>query len=182
MHLGGSFASLKSRLANYWNWKAGMLSAASRGALFVALTVSHGKRYAVAAFLIEAIYRTITSGFYGAITQALRDIRPAWAGVAIFAVVLPVVVQTLDTFLHVLGGTPNLWVGTLISGCWTALASLFDWYAMRKGVLLTGHGSQSLLADAKAIPEVLRAGWRDLFKRTKGGDDTALLADDRFAD
>jgi hypothetical protein len=154
-----------------------MLSAVGRGALFLGLTVSHGRRKAIAALLVEAVYRTVSSGFYGALTQKLRYIKPAWVGIFIFAIALPVVVQGLDCGLHVLTGTPNLLLGITISAAWTALASLFDWYAMRQGVLITGAGSQSLWADVKAIPRVFAFGCNELFGPADD-DQPSLVAED----
>lgn len=178
MRIGPNSRKTASGLGCYWNWKAAVLSAASRGALFVAITVGHGKRYAVAAFFVEAIYRIVTSGFYGALTQGLRNIRPAWVGVALFAVLLPVLVQALDCGIHTIVGTPNLILGAAISCVWTALASLFDWYAMRKGVLITGCEAQSFWADMKAVPGVLVTGLSELFGSTSDTEETALLAEE----
>ena len=83
---------------------------------------------------LEGLFRAFTSGFYGAITQALRNMKPLWLAIFIISVLLPGAVQVLDIGVHWLRGTPNALTGILISVLITGIASLFNWFAMRRGI------------------------------------------------
>ena len=41
------------------------------------------------------------------------------------------------------------------SVAFTAISTVFNWYAMRKGVFVVGEGSASLCADLRRIPRIL---------------------------
>jgi hypothetical protein len=41
------------------------------------------------------------------------------------------------------------------SVAFTAVSTVFNWYAMRKGVFVVGEGSASLAADLRRIPRIL---------------------------
>jgi hypothetical protein len=138
----------------FWNWKAALLSAFSRGALYLALTITHGWRQAFLAVLIEGTYRAITVGFYGALLQATRDFEPAWLSALGAATVLPVITQWIDYLIHAFWHTPNLKLGNTISLVISAFAVLFDWYAIRRGTLLVGEEACSLRSDLKALPAI----------------------------
>jgi hypothetical protein len=159
-------------LYKLWNWKAAILSALYRAPIFFFTSLRGGLKGAVGAMLIESLFRTMTSGFYGAATQALRRFRPEWLALTLILVVLPGVVQLLEAAMHWMRGTQNLKVGLWVSFIVTAIASLFNFYAMRRGALLTGEEGQSFGRDLMRIP-ILIAGfiaagplalWRVFFK------------------
>lgn len=110
---------------------------------------------AAAGMLAEAAFRAVTSGFWGAFTQAVRLMEPTWLAVFLVVVVAPVLVQTLNLLVHMANGTPNLRQGFLVSCLVTGLASLFNWYAMRKGTLITGREGDSLWHDIKRMPLII---------------------------
>lgn len=155
-----------------WNWKAAILSALYRAPIFFFTSLRGGLTGALSAMLIESLFRTVTSGFYGAATQALRRFQPEWLAFTLILVVLPGLVQLLEAAMHWLRGTHNLKAGLWVSLTVTAISSLFNFYAMRRGTLLTGGEGQSFGRDLKRIPLLiggfLAAGpvalWRLLFK------------------
>ena len=68
----------------HWNWKAALLSAAIRSAIFFGVNLRAGRISAVKAMLVEAVYAAWASGLFGAVTQrqALELLRtePAASG------------------------------------------------------------------------------------------------------
>ena len=138
-----------------WNWKAGFLSAVYRAPIFFVTSLRAGWRLAVSAMVAETAFRVVTSGFYGAVMQAIRRLEPPWLAIVIVLVLAPAAVQLLELGVHVFSGTPNLKTGVLVSTAMTAVASLFNWYSMRQGALLTGEGASPFLSDLKRLPRLI---------------------------
>jgi hypothetical protein len=136
----------------HWNWKAALLSAAIRSAIFFGVNLRAGRISAVKAMLVEAVYAAWASGLFGAITQNLRNARPAWITGLIISVLLPVAFQVFQYIVHWYMGTPLLAASMIVSIAFAGLSSLFNWYAMRRGTLLTGREGHSLFADIKSLP------------------------------
>jgi hypothetical protein len=97
----------------------------------------------------------VTSGFYGALTQAIRRLEPPWVAITIILVLAPAAVQVLEFGVHHFSHTPNLKTGVLASTAMTALASLFNWYSMRRGAILTGREARPFSADLKRFPALV---------------------------
>ena len=131
------------------------MSAVYRAPIFFATSFRAGWKAAAGAMMAETAFRVITSGFYGAFTQALRRMEPAWLAIALVLVIAPAFVQGLELLVHALRHTPNLMRGVLASSTLTAIASLFNWFAMRKGTLVTGQEGQSFVQDLKQLPVVI---------------------------
>ena len=142
-------------MLNIWNWKSALLGAAYRGPIFFFTSLKAGWRSALAAMLTETAFRALTSGLWGAFTQALRLLQPAWLAVFLVGVVAPIVVQSLELLLHMARGTPNLRRGFWVSCIITAIASLFNLYVMRRGTLITGEAGQSLKSDLRHLPRLI---------------------------
>ena len=139
-----------------WNWKAGALSAIYRAPVFFLTSLRAGWRLAVAAMLTETAFRVVMSGFYGAVIQTFRELEPAWLSILIVLMLAPAAVQLLEFAVHALSGTPNLHAGVFVSTGMTAVASLFNWYSMRQGALLTGQNAGSFGSDLKRFPALIR--------------------------
>lgn len=131
------------------------MSAAYRAPIFFVTSFKAGWRAAIGALLAETVFRAVTSGFWGAFTQALRLMEPAWLAVFLVVVVAPVVVQGMEFLVHLLSGTPNLKQGFLVSCIVTGIAALFNWYAMRNGTFVTGREGSSLWSDLKHLPMII---------------------------
>lgn len=145
------------QLVRRWNWKSAVLSSLFRSSLFFVANVSAGTEAAQAAFLTELAYRGVTAGFYGALTQAFRDARPAWAGMLAAMILLPGVSHLLEFVVHWFRGTPNLTQSLVLSVAFTALSTSFNLFAMRRGALTVGGDSSPLLRDLRQMPVLLWA-------------------------
>lgn len=105
--------------------------------------------------LAEFLFRSTTAGFYGALTQNFRRVAPAWqAGVAVM-ILLPLSSHSLEFTLHWLRHTPKLGTSIVTSVIFTAISTLFNWYAMRKGAMVVGSDSQSIGRDMRALPKII---------------------------
>jgi uncharacterized membrane protein YagU involved in acid resistance len=138
-----------------WNWKSAVLSSIVRSTLFFLANLDAGLSAARAAFLTELIFRSSTAGFYGALTQAFRQIRPVWTGTLAGMIVLPLVAHLLEFIVHYLRGTARLGESITLSVGFTALSTSFNLFAMRRGALTVGEGSQSLWHDVCRIPRLI---------------------------
>lgn len=151
-----------------WNWKAALLSSILRSLIFFGANLRAGWHAAFAAFVTELVFRGLTSGFYGALTEAFRFADPDWAAFLVAAILLPVVGHSAEFAVHLARGTARLKTSVVASITFTAVSTLFNLYAMRRGALVTGDGRQSLAADMKRMPRLIasflaagpRAVWR----------------------
>ena len=102
-----------------------------------------------------------------AVTQRVRHARPVWATGLVVWLGLPSVLLCFQTAVHTLFGTQHMKAGLIFSFCMAAVGSGFNWFAQRRGVLVTGPESTG--GDFKALPGVLRdfllAGPRALLNR-----------------
>src|SRR5271155_1988668 len=138
-----------------WNWKSAVLSALFRAAIFFVANLKAGVPAAVAAMSTEFIFGGIIAGFYGALTEAFRDVEPGWAAVVSVLVLLPAANHVMEFVVHWLRGTRNLGPSITASAVFTALATLFNLYAMRRGALVVGVGRQSLGEDLRQMPRIV---------------------------
>jgi hypothetical protein len=114
-----------------------------------------GWRAAVGAMLAEWIYRAVTSGFYGAMTQVLGEAEPAWQGAIAAIILLPLSSHSLEFLIHWLRHTPNLRASLIASMSFTVISTLFNFYAMRRGTMVVGKNAASLAEDLRAMPRVI---------------------------
>ena len=139
-----------------WNWKAALLSAIFRGALFFAANLSAGLDAAGAAFVLESGYRSGTSGSFAALTQAFRRAAPPWAAALVVSAIVPAVALILEFGVHWLGGTPELTRSMTVSAAFTAVSAAFTLFAMRRGVFIVGDADrQSFRRDLVAFPGLI---------------------------
>src|SRR5262245_28121640 len=138
-----------------WNWKAALLSSTFRAVLFLAANWTAGPAAAFSAMSLEFAYRSVTAGFYGALTQSLRGIEPAWRGAVAAMILLPAAGHTLEWVLHWLRDTPNLRASITASVIFTMLSTLFNLFAMRRGHFIVGERSLPLWEDLRQVPRLL---------------------------
>lgn len=143
-----------SNLVYRWNWKSALTSSILRAGIFFSVNLSAGLDAALAAMILEFVFRAITSGFYGAITQSFRQAEPVWAASLTAMVVIPVMTHTMEFMVHWIGGTKKLAASIIASTCFSALSTLFNLFAMRRGVLIVGDGRHSLLGDLIRMPRM----------------------------
>jgi hypothetical protein len=142
-------------LLQHWNWKAAVLASVLRGTIFFVSTLKSGLHAAAAAMLVECSYRALTSGFWGAITQALQPAEPAWLATVAALILIPLLAHGLQLLIHLVEGTPRLWIGMLTSVLFTVISTLFNLYAMRRGAMLVGTKSRSFASDMLRMPRLI---------------------------
>ena len=143
-----------------WNWKAAVLSAVLRALVFYVTNRSAGERAAWTAVGVEFAYRMVTSGFFGSMIQVLSQVEPRRVSVIAALLVLPASNQGLDALVHWWQGTPKLAHSLVVATLITVWATLFNWYAMRQGTFLVGHGQRGFRDDMRSLPLLL---WRFTF-------------------
>ena len=141
-------------LLHNWNWKSAVLSSLLRASLFFFTNISAGRPAAVAALKTELVFRVITSGFYGALTEAFREAEPPWAAAVAVAMLLPFANHSLELIVHWIRGTHNLFASILASVIFTAISTLFNFHLMRRGALIVGAGRSSLVSDLIRMPKL----------------------------
>jgi hypothetical protein len=142
-------------LLGRWNWKSAVLSSWFRAAIFFFVNLTVGWPAALAAMSTELVFRGITSGFYGAISEGFAEAEPQWAAALCLMVGVPVVNHALEFGVHWLRGTQKLMPSIAASVVFTMLSTLFNLYAMRRGALRVGTGRGSLLEDLRRSPALL---------------------------
>jgi hypothetical protein len=165
-------------LVRRWNWKAAFSSSLARALIFFFANLTAGWRAALGAMAAEYVFRAVTSGFYGAMTQHFSLVEPEWQAALGAMILLPAVSHSLEFVLHWLRHTPHLRASVISSMCFTAVSTLFNFYAMRRGTLVVGKNSPSLADDFRRMPriigEFLAAGpvwaWRSVrdFRSVRG--------------
>jgi hypothetical protein len=140
-------------LVRRWNWKSAVFSPLIRAVIFFFANFTAGWRAAALAALVELLYRGPTAGVYGALTQAFRRCDPPWAAGLTVMLLLPLLSHSVEAVVHYLRGTPNLVTSILASATFTALSTLFNLFAMRRGLLITdGADARSLWSDLRRVP------------------------------
>ena len=143
------------RLIRDWNWKSALTSTVLRAPIFFFVNLSAGRKAAVGALLTELVLRSLTSGIYGSLTEALRDAEPNWLAGLTASVLMPFANHSLELLVHWLRGTPKLAHSILDSVCFTVFSTLFNLYAMRRGALIVGENQQSLGHDLRRMPRLI---------------------------
>jgi len=162
--LGEAFRTIQAHpyriFVRQWNWKAAALSALLRAILFYFTNRSAGSKAAWTAVGVEFAYRIATSGFFGSLIQLLSRVEPKSISMVAVLLVLPALNQGLDAAVHWWQGTPRLGASLLVATVITIWASLFNWYAMREGTFVVGHGGRGFGEDMRSLPGLL---WRFTF-------------------
>jgi len=142
-------------LIKKWNWKSAIMSTVLRSALFFFTNLAAGLPAALAAMTTEWVYRGVTAGFYGALTEAFSDVEPPWAGALAVLVLLPLANHSVEFLVHWVRGTNRLYTSIGASVALTALSSLFNYFAMRKGTFIVGRGRKALVHDLAQFPRLV---------------------------
>lgn len=105
--------------------------------------------------LTEFVFRFAASGFYGALTQRFRRVEPAALGLLGALVLLPTLGHSLEYLVHSQRGTPELATSMIASVMFTMVSTAFNLFAMRRGALVVGAGTATLLDDLRAMPKLV---------------------------
>jgi hypothetical protein len=141
-------------LCHNWNWKSALLSSILRASLFFTTNLSAGLPAAIAALKTELVFRAVTSGFYGAITEAFREAEPPWTAALAVMFLLPLANHSIELLVHWIRGTQNLFSSIFASMVLTAFSTLFNFYVMRRGAMIVGAGRRSLGTDLSRMPKL----------------------------
>jgi hypothetical protein len=95
--------------------------------------------------LAEAAFAVVAAGLMGAVTQRLRAARPVWATALVVWIALPAAMLAAQFGWHRAMGTPHVRTGLIISFCFAAISTGFNWYAMRRSVMLAGTQNASFV-------------------------------------
>jgi hypothetical protein len=159
-----------TNLFTAWNWKAALISVLIRATLFFATNLRSGGGSALRAGLVEAGFAILAAGLLASVTQRLRASQPVWATALVVWLAIPLLLLAVQSSVHRAFGTPHMKTGLMVSFCMAAVGSGFNWYAQRRGVLVTGEGARS--GDFKALPGVILdfvlAGPRAVMQRIEG--------------
>ena len=145
------------RLFWRWNWKSAVFAGLFRGSMYFFMHLAEGWRAALGAMSVEFIFRIIHGGISGSFVQSLRNASPAWLATLFVMVLLPLYSHTIEYTLHTLNGDQNRTKSLAVSVSFSIISALFNLFAMRRGVLITGDDSQneSLWADFKKFPRIV---------------------------
>lgn len=141
-----------------FNWKTAATSAVLRGMLFFCTNLRAGESRALKATLVEAAYSICAMGFFGSITERIRNARPAWLTGLMVWLAIPALTLFTQYSVHHAFGTPELRTSMIASFCFAALGTGFNWFAMRRGAFLVaepGVTTQSFAADLRALPALV---------------------------
>lgn len=155
-----------------WNWKSAVLSSLLRCSIFFFVNLGAGWRKAVGALMTELVFRAVTSGWFGSMTQAFRRVRPMWKAILVLLPLLALFQHSLEFLVHWLRGTPRLAASIGASVVFTAVSTIVQLALMRKGALVVGAESRPLLEDLASLPRLI---W-ELLKDAAGGLKRAFAA------
>jgi hypothetical protein len=126
-----------------------------RGALYGLLLVRHPQD-AMRGAGIEMAFRAASGGCWGSLLQDLRRVQPPWAAGFVAALVLPASVQALEYTVLRFAAAGHLKTAMVTSTLFSAGSLAANYSLMRRGVMLTGEGADSLASDFRHLPRVLR--------------------------
>jgi hypothetical protein len=87
--------------------------------------------------------------------QSLRSVQPAWAAAFLLALALPAAAQALEYAVLRFGGAIHLKTAMVTSTMFSAGSLAANYCLVRRGLMLTGKGADSLGADFRRLPRVL---------------------------
>lgn len=150
-------------ILTHWNYKGAVLSSAFRAPVFLItyLAASESLKLAVAAALVQFIFRFFFAGLTGYIIQAFRKVEPAWKASASILIVVPAVSHLFEylvsaAFVFFTATANHTDKAIARSVCLSIFSSLFVLFIMRRNVLVVGESeSRSLLSDIAKLPSLV---------------------------
>jgi len=158
-----------------WHWKSALLSGGIRAVLFYATNIG-APGAARRAALIEFLLRVPMVGALAGIGQALSLVEPAWKSVLVATTTLPLAAHVAELAVHWVAGTPSLRVSMLASIALSAVATVFNQFAMRRGVLVVGANCRTFVDDLKQLPSLCFAFVRVPFAWLRGGTSSPAIS------
>ena len=154
-----------------WNWKAGLLSGVFRAGFFI-VAIARGDPAAWRGMAIQLAFRIAIGGLWGSLAQSFRGAEPVWLAGLLIVVIIPAGVHGVEYAFLRAGHAPQVRTAMIISVVLSVGSLLLNWGLMRRGLMLTGRGTDSLATDFRRLPVVLRelvlAGPRILMRVLRG--------------
>jgi len=154
-----------------WNWKAGLLGGVFR-ALFFGVAVLPRDMSGWRGMVIQLAFRVAIGGLWGSLAQAFRSAEPAWIAGLLIAGIVPAGVHGAEYALLRAGHASHIRTGMIISIALSIISLLLNWGLMRRGLMLTGKGTDSLATDFRRLPAALAdlalAGPRTVMRVLRG--------------
>lgn len=160
-----------AQLVRRWNYKSAIFSSIMRSSIFLftylqlADKENNGRNQVLLAFGAagaQFAYRFLSAGIIGSLIQSFRRVEPAWAAMAMIMLLIPAVSHLFEFLVQLVYGTLTHTTGRtdeaiLRSICVSVVSTLFNLFAMRRGILLVGaeDDRKSLWEDIKAIPRIV---------------------------
>jgi hypothetical protein len=147
----------------YWNYKGAVLSGFLRAPIFL-ITYLVGKEaltLAIAAALVQFVFRFFFAGVGGALIQAFRKVEPAWKALLAILLLIPAISHFFEFILQAafaqITNTQNLTHHAILRSVTVSIISaLFTLFAMRRGIMIVGESeSKSLISDISRLPVVI---------------------------
>lgn len=153
-----------------WNWKTALMGALLRASFYYTVYTASRESLLVTmtAVSVELVSRFISTGIAGAAVQSFRRARPVWQANMIISIVLPTFSHTVEFVTHygqerflydIFAASENSARQRTfaISVLFSVIAVLFNFFAMRHGVLLVGAGkeTQRFTTDIKRLPRMV---------------------------
>jgi len=159
-------------LIRKWNWKSALFSSLVRCSLFFVVNLGAGPRKAAGAMLTELVFRGVTAGWFGSVSQAFRGVRPLWKAVVSVVCVVALCQHPLELLVHWLRGTPRLAASVGASVILTAVSTVLELALMRKGALVVGVEGRPWREDLASLPRLVVELLKDVvngLKRSAAG-------------
>lgn len=154
--LGGAFSELLRNpfrlVLRHWNWKAALLSALVRTAIFFAVNLTASWSSAVSAVVTELLFRAPMVGTLASVSQAFRRVEPAWKAGMVMMVALPALGHSIEFTVHSLRGTEKLYESVAASVAFSMCSCVLSYLLHRRDVLIVGEGARPLLVDLVQVP------------------------------
>ncbi len=138
-------------IARAWNWKAAVLSAIGRAALFFLTNLPAGLAAATSAAGTEIGYRLLAAGFYGTLTERFARLDATRGSTVAALLVVPGIAHSIEYVVHRNAGTAMAGTSVLVSIAVSIATTRLNLSAMRHGLLVVGSTSASLRSDLRTI-------------------------------
>jgi hypothetical protein len=143
-----------------WHWKAALFSALFRTPVFLIAYHNKGFGIALAAGLIQFVFRTVFGGIGGSIIQKFSKVEPAWHTIITVPVALTIITHIFEFMIQIAfdryNGTDMAQKAIIASITISVMSAVFNLFVMRRGVLLVkDEKQQTIWKDFSYIPRLL---------------------------
>lgn len=166
-----SVISNPAQLVRRWNYKSAIFSSLMRSSIFLVTYLQFADKnnsaqqnllIALGAAGAQFVYRFLSAGVIGALVQSFRRVEPAWQASIVVMLMIPAFSHLMEFIVQIsyaaaTGTNQRTDEVILRSVCVSIISTLFNLFAMRRGVLLVGADDdrKSLWEDLRTIPGIV---------------------------